>query len=61
MQRALALRLFERRYLTLSQAAKLAALSTEDFIALAGAAGTVVVDYPPEELGEEVATARPTQ
>ena len=61
VQRALALRLFEGRHLTLSQAAKLAAVSTEDFIALAGAAGAIVVDYPPEDLGEEVATARPTQ
>ena len=59
VQRTLALRLFENRHLTLAQAAKLAAISTEDFIALAGAAGVVVVDYPPEELGEEMATARP--
>ena len=61
VQRALALRLFEQRHLTLAQAAKLAAVSAEDFMALAGAAGVDVVDYPPEELGEEVALARPRQ
>ena len=61
LQHALALRLFEQQHLTLSQAAKLAAVSMEDFMALAGAAGVVVVDYPPEELDEELATARPRQ
>lgn len=61
VQRVLALRLFEKRHLTLAQAAKLATVSTEDFMALAGAAGVVVVDYPPEELGEDMATARPRQ
>ena len=61
VRRTFALRLLEQRRLTLAQAAKLAAVSTEDFVALAGAAGVDVVDYPPEELGEEVATARPRQ
>ena len=55
------LRLFETQQLTLAQAAKLAAVSTEDFMALAGAACVVVMDYPPEELREEMATARPRQ
>ena len=49
LQRTLALRQFE----------KLAAVSTEDFMALAGAAGVALVDFPPEELGEEMATALP--
>lgn len=57
----LALRLFEQHYLTLAQAAKLAGVSVEDFIALAGAASVDVVDYPPEEIGDEVATARQRQ
>ena len=61
VRRTLALRLLERRHLTLAQAAKLAVVSTEDFMALAGAVGVDVVDYPPEELGEEVATALPRQ
>lgn len=59
LQRALALHLFEKQHVTLAQAAKLAAVSIEDFMALAGAAGVVVVDYPPEELEGEMATARP--
>ena len=61
VQRALALRFFEGCHLTLSQAAKLAAVSTEDFITLAGAAGVAIVDYSPEDLDEEVATAHLTQ
>ena len=61
VQRTLALRLFEARHLTLAQAAKFAAVSTEDFMALASAADVVVVDYPPEELGMEMTTACPPQ
>ena len=61
VQRTLALRLFEKRHLTLAQAAKLAAVPTEDFMALAGTAGIVVVDYPPDEIDDEVAAARPLQ
>lgn len=61
VRRTLALRLLKQRRLTLAQAAKLAAVPTEDFMVLAGAAGVDVVDYRPEELGEEVATARPRQ
>ncbi len=61
VQRTLALRLFEKRHLTLAQAAKLAAVPTEDFMVLAGAAGIVVVDYPPDELDKEMAAARPLQ
>lgn len=59
LQRTLALRLLEKQHLTLAQAAKLAAVSVEDFMALAGAAGVVVVDYPPEELEAEMAAANP--
>ena len=61
VQHALALRLFEQRFLTLGQAAKLAAVSVEDFMTLAGTAGVDVVDYPPEEIREELAAARPRQ
>ena len=60
-QRTRALRLFEKQQLTLAQAAELAAVSTEEFMALAGAAGVVVVDYPAEELREEMAAALPRQ
>lgn len=52
--RAMALRLFEQRQVTLVQAARLAAATSEEFIALLGEAGISAVDYPPEELDDEV-------
>ncbi len=57
IHRALALRLFEQRQATLVQAAKLAALTPEQFVVLLGAAGIPAVDYPPEELDDEVGVA----
>jgi len=57
VHRALALHLFEKRQLSLVQAAKVAAVSAEEFVILLGEAGIVAVDYPPEELDEEVDTA----
>ena len=53
----LALRLFEKRHLTLVQAARLAGLSAEEFLALLGEAGIPAADYPAEELDEEVGAA----
>ena len=52
----LALRLFEKRHLTLVQAARLAGLSAEE-LALLGEAGIPAADYPAEELDEEVGAA----
>ena len=57
MHRALALHLFEKGQLSLVQAAKVAAVSAEEFVILLGEAGIVAVDYPSEELDEEVETA----
>lgn len=57
VHRAMALRLFEQRQITLVQAARLAAVTPEEFVALLGAAGTPAVDYPPEELDDEVGVA----
>ena len=54
IHRAMALRLFEQRQVTLVQAAKLAATTLEEFIGLLGEAGIPAVDYPPEELDDEV-------
>ena len=54
VQRALAVRLFGEHALTLSQAAKFAGLSIADFLDVLGAAGVPAVDYPPEELDEEI-------
>ena len=57
LHRTLALRLFEKRHLTLVQAARLAGLSAEEFLALLGEAGIPAADYPAEELDEEVGAA----
>ncbi len=55
--RALALHLFESRHLSLTRAAKVAAMVPEDFVALLGEAGVASVDYPPEEVEQEIAAA----
>ncbi len=55
--RALALHLFESRHLSLTQAARVAGMVPEDFVALLGEAGIAAVDYPPEEVEEEIAAA----
>ena len=57
VHRAMALHLFEQRLVTLVQAARMAATTTEEFIVLLGAAGIPAVDYPPEELEAEVGVA----
>ncbi len=57
IHRAMALRLFEQRQVTLVQAARLAATTPEEFVDLLGAAGIPAVDYPPEELDDEVGVA----
>ena len=54
LNRAMALYLFENGLLTLAQASQLATLSLEEFIELLGEVGIPAVDYPPEELDEEV-------
>ena len=53
VHRALALHLFEKGQLTLSQAAKVADLTLATFIDLLGEVGVAAVDYPPEELEQE--------
>jgi predicted HTH domain antitoxin len=55
--RALALSLYEGRHLTLAQAAKVAGVSLDGFIDLLGALGVAAVDYPPEELADELDAA----
>lgn len=57
VHRALALHLFESHQLTLVQAAKVAGMPLEEFMALLGEAGIPAVDYPPEELKEELEAA----
>ncbi|TVQ89164.1 MAG: type II toxin-antitoxin system prevent-host-death family antitoxin [Chromatiaceae bacterium] len=57
VHRALALTLFENRQLTLAQAAKVAGLSLDGFIDLLGSLGLAAVDYPAEELADELDAA----
>lgn len=57
---ALALRLYAEKTISLGKAAKLAQLSLEEFIARLGAIGIPAVDYPAEELDEELAALEAT-
>lgn len=57
VHRTLALHLFEERHLTLARAAKLAAMTPEEFVALLGEAGVAAADYSPEELDQEISAA----
>ena len=57
LHRTLVLGLFEKRHLTLVQAARLAGLSAEEFVVLLGETGVPVADYPTGELDEELAAA----
>ena len=54
VHRALALRLWEGRQLTLAQAARVAGLSLEGFVELLGSVGLAAVDYPAGELADEL-------
>ena len=51
----MAIRLFAEKAVSLGKAAKLARISIEEFIARLGALGIPAVDYPPEEIDEELA------
>ena len=51
---SLAVHLLDQRVLTLSQAAKVAGLSIEEFLDVLSDCGVDVVDYPPEALAEEM-------
>lgn len=57
---ALAIRLFAEKAVSLGKAAKLAQLSLEAFIVRLGSLGIPAVDYPPEELDEELAAIHAT-
>ncbi len=50
----LMVKLFETGKLTIGQAADLAGYSKPTFIELLGKLGVPVIDYPPEELEEEM-------
>lgn len=57
IHRALALNLVESGQTSVARAAKLADLPLEAFLELLGEQGIAAVDYPPEELDEELAVA----
>jgi prevent-host-death family protein len=57
VNRALALRLFEEGDATLSQAAKVARLTVDEFLDLLDSAGIPAVDYPAEDLDGEMEIA----
>ena len=57
IHRALALKLFAERQLTLVQAAKAAGMVAEDFMDLLGQTGATTVDYSPAELDDELRAA----
>ena len=52
--RPAALALFEQRLVTLERAAKLAGMTLDGFLDLLAQTSTVAVDYPPEELEDEL-------
>jgi prevent-host-death family protein len=55
---SMAVRLFADKAVSLGKAARLAGLSIEEFITRLGVMGIPAVDYPPEELDQELATLR---
>lgn len=55
VHRRLAIRLFVEQVATLSQAARIAGMSIEEFLEELQLAGVDAVDYPPQELEAEVA------
>jgi len=58
IHRTMAVHLFESGQTTLSQSARIAGVSLERFIEILGTLGIPVVDYPPEELEEELKAFR---
>jgi prevent-host-death family protein len=50
----LAVRLFDQDLITLAQASLLAGKPIEDFIEILGASNVDVVDFPPEEVGDDL-------
>lgn len=59
VQQAVAFSLFESGAVTLAQGAKIAGLALEAFIEKLGEFGITAVDYPPEDLEDELLTAQP--
>jgi predicted HTH domain antitoxin len=58
IHRTMAVHLFESGQTTLSQSARIADVPLVDFIEILGRLGIPVVDYPPEELEQELEVLR---
>lgn len=58
VHRAVALSLLEARLISLRQGAKLAGMSLEEFLDLLAEVGIPAVDYPADEVAEELEIAR---
>ena len=58
IHRAMAVNLFESGQATLSQSARIAGEPLVDFIEILGRLGIPVIDYPPEELEQELEVLR---
>lgn len=58
IHRAMAAHLFESGQTTLSQSARIANVPLVDFIEILGRLGIPVIDYPPEELEQELEVLR---
>ena len=54
LDKDLALSLFERRLITMAKAAKLVGVTQDAFMDLLAESGLVAVDYPAEELADEL-------
>jgi len=54
INKTLALHLFQAGHITLSQAARIAIISIEELLDLLGELEIPAVDYPPEEVDEEI-------
>ncbi len=54
VNKSLALKLYEQKLLTLSQAAKVANVSLEDFLNMLKETNISVVDYPPNDLEQDL-------
>jgi len=57
LHRTMAMDLFKSHQITLAQGAKIASMPVGDFISLLGTAGICAVDYPADELENDLAVA----
>jgi predicted HTH domain antitoxin len=56
MRRECAIKLFQKRKLTLVQSAELCGMNIYDFLTVLSQAGVPVIDYDPQDLEKEIAS-----